>query len=210
MQRRYVLGEMQRWVAGKISETFDKERLKLEFHHGESSCQAIADILSTARSRAKEGQVAQYLVGAKLALRFPRMAVRNDSYSTSDVQSGHPGDFLLGDVVYHVTVAPNTGHYTKCGDNVRDGYRVYLLVPDRMLLGTRQNLSNIGDSLARSVSTQSIESYVSQNLDEYTIDTAEGLVSGLRQLIEIYNIRVDAAESDKSLLIEIPHNLLTL
>jgi hypothetical protein len=42
----------------------------------------------------KDGPVAQYLVGAKLALRFPTEKIGNESYSTADVQLNRPGDFL--------------------------------------------------------------------------------------------------------------------
>jgi hypothetical protein len=204
-ERDAVLQAMQAWLVAKVDEYFKRERVKFEFRPDENTAQGVHDILAAARSVGKEGQVAQYLVGAKLTLRFPNAEIRNDSYSTSDVQSGHPGDFLVWDIVYHVTVAPNAGHYAKCEANLRDGYRVYLIVPERILLGTRQNLD---EKLARRIKVSGLEDFVAQNLDELTVDATERVTGGFRRLLETYNRRVDAVETDKSLLIELPQNLM--
>jgi hypothetical protein len=207
--RNTILSAMQKWLVERVTESFDRERIKFEFHPYESAHQNISELLGAARVVGREGQVAQYLVGAKLALRFPGHVVRNHSYSTSDAQLGEPGDFVLRDIVFHVTVAPNTGHFVKCQDNLGAGYRVYLLVPDRILLATVQNVGlALGEATAKRISVRSLETFVSQNLDELSIDKHEGPAGGFRELIQLYNSRVDSAESDKSLLIELPHNLL--
>ena len=49
--------------------------------------------------------MAQYLVGAKLSIRFPNIEIRNDISSTQDEISGSPGDFVVNDAAFHVTVA---------------------------------------------------------------------------------------------------------
>lgn len=54
---------------------------------------------------------------------------------------------------------------------------------------------------------ESIETFVSQNLDELSVFKKDELMSGLRRLLETYNERVDAVETDKSLMIDIPKNL---
>jgi len=53
----------------------------------------------------------------------------------------------------------------------------------------------------------SIETFVSQNLEELSVFTTKGLVSGFRRLLETYNERVDRVETDKSMMIDIPRNL---
>lgn len=104
VDRNAILIEMQRWlVLEKVSEYFNRERVKFSYVPEQTAWQTVHDILAAAKLVGKEGQVAQYLVGAKLALRFPYLTVRNDLYSTSDVQSGLPGDFVLGSTVFHVT-----------------------------------------------------------------------------------------------------------
>ena len=130
-----ILIQMQRWlVEKKAGEYVNRERVKFAFIPEQTAWQTVHDILAAARTVGKEGQVAQYLVGAKLALRFPTVEVRNDLYSTSDAQSGLHGDFALGSTVFHVTVSPMPAHYDKCKANVQAGYDVYLLVPDRLLV----------------------------------------------------------------------------
>ncbi len=205
VDRNAILVEMQRWlVVEKVSEYFSRKRVKFDFIPDQTAWQTVHNILAAAKLVSKEGQVAQYLVGAKLALRFPDVTVRNDLYSTSDVQSGLPGDFVLSSTVFHVTVSPMPAHYDKCRANVQAGYDVYLLVPDRLVVGARQNTEGL---LPGRISVQSLESFISQNLEELSHFARSERAAGFRTLLQTYNARVDAIETDKSLLIEIPHNL---
>jgi hypothetical protein len=57
------------------------------------------------------------------------------------------------------------------------------------------------------VVAESIESFVSTNIEELSLFTHTKVVSGLRRLLETYNRRVSEAETDKSMLIDIPKNL---
>lgn len=204
VDRNAILVVMQRWLVEKVSEYFSRKRVKFDFIPEQTAWQTVHDIVAAAKLVGKEGQVAQYLVGAKLALRFPDVIVRNDLYSTSDVQSGLPGDFVLGSTVFHVTVSPMPAHYDKCRANVQAGYDVFLLVPDRLVVGARQNTEGL---LPGRISVQSLESFISQNLEELSHFARSERTAGFRALLQTYNARVNAIEADKSLLIEIPHNL---
>ncbi len=178
--------------------------IQIKFYPERTTWPFIHGLLSAARETGKEGPVAQHLIGAKLELRFPNIVVSNESYSTADDQLGRKGDFSLGDTVFHVTVAPMPALYDKCRSNVNEGYRVYILVPDRCLAATRQNteLTTPGQ-----IAVESIESFVSQNIEELSLFQKDKLITGLCNLLHTYNRRVDASEIDKSLLIEIPQNL---
>jgi hypothetical protein len=202
--RNEALTEVQKFLAGKVGEYFNRERVKVIYNPANTAWQSVHDILDAAREVGKEGPVAQYLVGAKLALRFPELNVRNDISSAQDELSGSPGDFLVNDTAFHVTVAPNTGHFEKCKQNIEMGYSVYLLIPERILMGTRQNAENF---LPGRITTQPIESFVAQNLEELSMFSKGELIGGFRRLLEKYNERVDQVEPDKSMLIEIPRNL---
>jgi hypothetical protein len=57
------------------------------------------------------------------------------------------------------------------------------------------------------VSIESIESFVSQNLEELAAFLGDMRKAEIRLLLETYNRRVDAVENDKAMLIEIPQNL---
>ena len=77
-------------------------------------------------------------------------------------------------------------------------------MPDRIVMGTRQNVESI---LVGQITTQSIESFVAQNVEELSVFSKGKLTTGLRRLLETYNRRVEQVESDKSMLVEIPRNL---
>lgn len=164
----------------------------------------INTLLGAAQACGKELPVAHHLIATTFTLSFPQLSIRNDSYSTADFQSGSQGDFRVKDTVFHVTVAPTSGHYEKCRRNLEDGCDVVLIVPDRMLMGARQNAENIAPGR---ISVASIESFVSQNLNELATYSRDELKQEFRRLFDTYNRRVDAIETDKSLLIEIPPNL---
>lgn len=182
-----------------------KEPVRFAFDQAKSTWQAISDLLGLARESGKEGMVAQYLVGAILALRFPELTVENLSYSTADNRLGRPGDFYLGSTAFHVTVAPMPAVFEKCQKNIAEGYRVYLLVPDRAVIGARQTAEGI---MSGRIAVESIESFVGNNVEELAQFSKDRLKEGMKRLIDEYNRRVNEVETDKSLLIDVPKNLL--
>ncbi len=137
-------------------------------------------------------------------MRFPDKAIRNKTFSASDAQGGFFGDFELGNTVFHVTVAPSPELYTKCKMNLDRGQRIYLIVLEDSLFGTKQNADSTAPGM---ISVVSIESFIATNIDELSDFEGSKLVSGLRRLLEKYNDRVDEVELDKSILIDIPPNL---
>lgn len=203
-ERAEILEALQRFLVDRVIEFHNRERIKLVYDPSKTTWQTIQGLLLTARETGKEGPVAQHLVGAKLVLRFPHLTISNESYSTADDQLGRPGDFWIGDTAFHVTVAPMSALFEKCAQNIREGYRVFLLVPDRTLSGARQNAEL---SMPGQMVVESIESFVSTNIEELSVFTKKEVVSGLRRLLESYNSRVTDCETDKSMLIEIPKNL---
>jgi len=204
VRRAEILELFQGFLVEKVREYHNRQRLNLVYDESQSAWQSIHNLLEVARSTGKEGPVAQYLIGAKLQLRFSDIDVSNESFSTADVQLDRPGDFYIGDTAFHVTVSPMPGLYEKCHRNINDGLRVYLLVPERRLEGARQNADII---VPGKIAVECIESFVAQNIDEISRFSKSQFISSFRQLLDKYNERVDAAENDKSLLIEIPRNL---
>lgn len=199
-----VLEALQEFLVQRVRDFHNRQRLSLLYSPTKSTWQFVRDLLSLARSLGKEGQVAQYIVGAKLQLRFPHEAIDNYSYSTADQQLGRPGDFIVGQTAFHVTVSPMTGVYGRCRANLDAGYGVYLLVPEHGVVGAKQNAEAVAPG---QIGVQAIESFVAQNLDELAVFDKESRRAQLRQLIALYNRRVDLIERDKSLLMEMPPNL---
>lgn len=203
-QRVEILQSLQNALVVKVQEFHNRERLKPLFRQTQSVRQFIFDLLAQAKETGKWGPVAQYVVGAKLQIRFPDIQIRNECYSAADDQSGHPGDFVVNDTSFHVTVHPTPGHFDKCQRNIRDGLRVYLLVPEGSLAGTRQNAELIDPGR---IAVESIESFVGQNVEELSEFSHNGLLRGLRHLLQTYNARVDEVEIDKSMMVEVPRVL---
>jgi hypothetical protein len=202
--RNEVLKELQGILVQKVHEYHDLQRLEVSYEPSKSTWQFICELLDAARETGKDGPVAQYLVGAKLQLRFPQIKISNESFSTADSQLGRFGDFHIANTVFHVTVSPALLVYEKCRRNLKEGLQVYLLVRDKDVVGTKQNAEN---TAAGQIAVESIEAFVSQNLDELAAFSNEGRATELKQLLAMYNSRVDAVEMNKSLMIEIPANL---
>jgi hypothetical protein len=206
-KRNNILTSLQQFLVDKVCEFHNQQRLKIVYNPQKSTRQLIHELLAVARENVKEGPVAQYLVGAKLTLRFPDLNIRNESYSTADVQLGRHGDFEVGDTAFHVTVAPMAPLYQKCKVNIDEGFRAFILVPDDKLGDARywaeQNVP--GGKIA----VESIESFVSQNIEELSLFSNGIIKDGFKRLLETYNERVNQVDIDKSKLIEIPRNLMS-
>ena len=202
--RARAIDAMQSFLVNRAKDIFNADWISFDYNPGGSSREIISKILQAAQERQKSGEVAEYLVGAKLALRFPVYDIRNSAASAADEQSHQQGDFQINDCIFHVTVAPNLGHYDKCKSNLANGFRVFLLVPDDRLSGARQNAEQeIGDG----ISVESIQSFVAQNIEELSDFAGDRVARSLRLLLEKYNERVSQVETDLSLRIKIPASL---
>jgi hypothetical protein len=204
IDRAVTASRLQQFLAERVPPPPPPRLLKLRYDPTHSTWQTIGNLLALAQKTGKEGPVAQYLVGARLQLRYPELSIGNESFSTADDQLGRPGDFHIGDTAFHVTVAPMAALYDKCRVNLQQGLRAFILVPDRSVVGARQNAE--GAAPGR-IAVESIESFVSQNIEELSAFQSGELKSGFSRLLHLYNERVDLAENDKSLMIEIPRNL---
>jgi len=202
--RSQGIHNMQSFLADRARDIFNAEKISFKYRPSMTSHETVGVILDSARKRQKTGEVAEYLVGAKLALRFPKYGIRNSSASSADRQTEQQGDFQINDCIFHVSVTPNRGHFDKCMDNLADGFRVFLLVPDDSLQGSRYSAQQDTDG---QVSVESIESFVSQNIEELSEFAGEKVVCNIRRLLVKYNERVAQVETDLSLQIRIPKAL---
>ncbi|GAB3176774.1 DUF4928 family protein [Telluribacter humicola] len=204
-ERNEYLYFMQSFLVDRVKDFHNRQKIKLTFNPSHSTWHVIHSLLQTAVAEGKAGFIAQHLVGAKLQLRFPNINVSNESASTADMQTQRPGDFLIGHTAFHITVAPMPAVYEKCKHNISQGLKPFLLVPDNKLIGTRQNAEQVSE---QQIAVESIESFVSENIDEISDFNKDNLTNSFKKLITIYNHRVDEVETDKSLMIELPSNLL--
>lgn len=172
-ERNEVLTSFQSFLVERVKDFHNRQKLKLVFDPKLSTWQIIHDLFESSNSEGKAGYVAQHLVGAKLRLRFPPdVEVSNESASTADKPTNRSGDFTIGTTVFHVTVSPMEGVYKKCQENIRDGLKVYLIVPDAKLAAARQ----LGEQYCNGqIAVESLESFVSQNIEEISVFAADKL-----------------------------------
>lgn len=202
--RNEILLSMMRFLVERVKDFHNRQKIKLTFNPALSTWHIVHNLLMEASTEGKAGYVAQHLVGAKLQLRFPSIKVSNEGGSTADMQTQRPGDFLIGHTAFHVTVAPMQPLFDKCRHNISQGFKPFLLVPDSKLIGTRQIAEQTSE---QQITVESIESFVSQNINEISNFNKDMLITSFKNLVVIYNQRVDEAETDKSLMIELPSNL---
>jgi len=200
--RLRLLDEFQRFLVESLDAYYNLERVCFDFDASIPPRNIIADILAAAQQRNQGGPVAQHLVGAKLAIRFPRLTVGNCSYSAADEQTGRAGDFHIGNTAFHVTVAPNMGHVKRCAQNIKEGLSAMVLVPDYKLTVARALLGT--ENLESKVVAESLESFLGQNLSELAEFAMANFAENLAGLLREYNRRVAEVETDNSILIELP------
>lgn len=202
--RNRTLQTMKSFLVDRVRDFHNRQKIKLTFDPSLSTWHIVHNLLAEATSEGKAGYVAQHLVGAKLQLRFPEIEVSNEGGSTADMQTQRPGDFLIGHTAFHVTVAPMQPVFDKCRHNIQQGFKPFLLVQDSKLIGARQIAEQ---TCEQQIAVESIESFVSQNINEISIFNKDRLTKSFKNLVLIYNQRVNEVETDKSLMIELPSNL---
>jgi hypothetical protein len=162
---------------------------------GRSAVAVIGDVLRQAESRGKAGEVAQYLVGAKLKLRFGcdvpvYPANKADRKSRSD-REARLGDFELADGVIEVAVGlPDDKHLAQIEEALQD-------VSSEVWLLTRAGRANMWESAladhlerdADRVVVMSVEAFIGQNVTELGEFSAKLKAEQLAELFKLYNER---------------------
>ncbi|HET6514016.1 MAG TPA: DUF4928 family protein [Thermodesulfovibrionales bacterium] len=164
----------------------------------------VHNLLEEARKNGKEGEAAYHLIGASLQMTFPDILLRNAPYDSAADTRGKPGDFFVGDTAFCVTASPFISIFENYRQTLDDGYRVFVLVPDRVLAAARLNADL---TVEGRIDVCSIESFVSQNIEWSSCFDRDKRKSAFRRLLVTYNDRINTAEKDKSMLVEIPRNL---
>lgn len=187
-------------VLHEISNWFERQHMTITCDRGESPVTWVEQILESSHSKSG-GRVEQHLVGAKLELRFPGQRVDVHAAFAADVQTQRSGDFVVGDTVYHVTASPAPPVVRKSADNLSLGLHPVLLVP-RNTVERARGLANY-EGIDKKVSIFAIEDFVGQNLMEVADSKSETYFEVLRAIVDIYNRRIEEAETDASLRINL-------
>ena len=194
LQRDVLLDKSQERVAKDLRGILEQEPLAVRVR-GRSAEAIIADALAQADARGRIAEVAQYLVGAKLQLRFrdehDRIAVmaanKGDRKARGDEEQRR-GDFDLGHVVFEVAAGlPDLKHLAQVADVLEDpDSEMWLLVRGHRLQSWKDEVAR-ADVDHRRVVVASIELFVGQNVAELGGLSAAGAVEQITELFRIYN-----------------------
>ena len=177
-----------------------EQRLELCLDPGLSPGSWVKLLLQAAHPKSR-GEVAQHLIGAKLERRHPGANIPTHADSAGDAQAEPPGDLLLGTTAFHVTAAPGKEVIAKCGDNLTAGYHPVLLVPGEMVERTRGMAD--AEGLADRITIASLEDFVAVNIIEMSTGDKSLFLRTLNDILDAYNRRIEAAETDQSLRVRI-------
>ena len=174
--------------------------LRIECEKQSSPLVWISEVLSRARGRHSE-KVGQRLIGATLVLRYPDREIPNFRGNATNVQSEGAGDFPFETVTYHATTTDGRDVIARCKQNLESGILPVLLVPRANVVRAILRAENEG--ISDRISVLAIQDFITQNIVELSTETGEDFFTTLQAIVSEYNRRLEEAETDMSLKIEI-------
>ena len=167
----------------------------------------IRDLLLQAEKRQAQangstfvGTMLQHLIGAKLNLILDS-PLQNHGANVADDVSGREGDFIVEDVVIHVTTSPSEALIRKCRRNLDNSMKPVIITTNRGAL-LAEGLAKQANMTDR-IDVFEAEQFLAGNLYEIGKFAQSGRRTTAEQLIAEYNAIVDECETDPSLLIDV-------
>ena len=196
--------------AKKVREFFAGKPLQMKLDPSKSMRALVRDLIALAEKRQAQnrgstivGTVLQHLVGAKLTLLLPEVPEMHGA-SVADAVSDRGGDFILDDVVIHVTSAPGEAVIRKCIRNIEDGKRPIVITTYKQVTVAEGLADSAG--IADRIDVFDVEQFIAGNLYELGRFISRGRGETAAKLIEAYNDIVERFETDPSLKIVLGSN----
>lgn len=198
------LSVIEAWWVARVNDFFSAQPFKLKYDTSKSLRAIVRDLLGQAFKRQKEnpgtmyaGAVLQHLVGAKLSLALPEVIVHHNGFSVADAVSARSGDFIIDEVIIHVTTAPGEALMRKCEGNLQAGARPIIVTTYESMAGA-ESLANIQEIDGR-IDILEAEQFIATNVYELSrFATAQRKLT-VERLIDKYNEIVEQCETDPSL-----------
>jgi hypothetical protein len=187
--REVLLQSVGRVVADRLVVINQAEPITARFNVG-TAVAVVADILDQAQQKKRAKDVAEYLVGAKIDLRFGPGTVQPKNVNTPN--RDEPADYRVGAAAIEVTVSPpdrrHVGQVRRIlGDTSLD---VWLLVRLKDCQRWRKLVAEaIEQPLLGRVAVTAIETFVGQNISEIGQFDPPDVIKALKDLFVIYNER---------------------
>jgi hypothetical protein len=191
-ERDRIISHAQARVAKPLRDIIEQEPLRARIK-GRSAEAVIHDLLLQAEEKGKSGDVAQYLVGAKLSLRFKRQlpvypANKSDRKSLFDKSAKH-GDFEIENAVIEVAVGlPDDKHLEQVAEILENSDAEFWLLTRADRVATwGSEIKGSDDIDGKRVVVTSVEAFVGQNITELAEFSTNGKATQLASLFDIYN-----------------------
>ncbi len=191
LDRLALLDRFQRHLGKELVRLHETSPL-IAYAQARTASAMIRDLLEQADTRGLAGPVAQYLVGAKLLLRFPHRAdeITVAGANLGDASTGRRGDFDFGETVIEVAMGlPDEKHIGQVAAIVNEhGAEPWLLVRHDRLGAWLNELKGAGVDV-RKVVVASVDQFIGQNISELGDLSPSGCIAQIEQLLDIYNER---------------------
>ncbi|MCC6342516.1 MAG: DUF4928 family protein [Bryobacterales bacterium] len=204
-ERIKVASAIEDWLVDKVKAYFARKKLEVEIDLSKPGPVIVEDILRVSHEKKIGGPVAQHLVGAKLARRFPDKVIENYPSTAPDEQLNREADFLVENAAFHVSVVPTSDHMHRCAENLVQGRQPYIVVPAAQVSKARAFAED--KKIEGKVAIVAIETFVGQNIDEMGEFRRGKVKPEMTALLNEYNRRVAEVETDQSIQISIPKHL---
>lgn len=198
-ERVSVLDSLIQVLVSRARTQLQQEAVSVRIDQNLSPWAWLRQILEATRERSR-GVVEQHLVGAKLQARFPQQNFPAMPAHAADVPTKRSGDFELktasGNVVIHVTSHPTGALIEKCQENLRNR-----LLPIIVTLREKeQNAIALAEDkgVAEQIAVLPIDHFLATNIIEMAAERNLPFIEVLREIIDAYNRRIEAAETDLS------------
>ncbi len=201
------LNHIEDWWVARVVDFFRGKPFALRYDTKSSLRGVVRDLLKQAEARQKDGggtmyhgAMLQHLIGAKLELVLGRELEHHGS-TVADAVSEREGDFIIEDVVIHVTVSPGEALMRKCQTNLEHGMRPLVITTWKGVTVAEMLADNlaIGDRL----DLFEAEQFLAGNIFELAKFTPANRREKANEIVDHYNRIVEACETDPSLLIRV-------
>jgi hypothetical protein len=199
-ERQRILRSLIDILVTDIQAWFNRQGIRLYLNKQHTPNQWVKEILDAAKGKSG-GAVEQHLIGAMLQLQYPNISIPNHPSHAGDVQTNRPGDFLIGQVVFHVTAAPGRHLIQKCLVNLQSDLFPVLIVPAEQVVRMKSFAEY--ENLEKRIMVFGLEDFVAVNAMHVANNRQLPLDTVFRHLLHLYNERVSEAETDMALKIEI-------
>lgn len=202
------LKDVERFWIKKFVELFNTQPFELKYDQSKTIAVTLQGLVQQAIERQRRapgttcvGALLQHLVGAKLELALPKVAIVHNGFSVADSVTSRSGDFVLDEVAIHCTTSPSLQLLAKCRKNLESGVRPIILTLPKSL----QTAMNYADEMEIGNRVEILDAiqFLTANLYEMSHFRADRRKVTLDALVSKYNEIISRVESDPSLRIAV-------